>query len=126
MCQTGRLRVREPRLRIALEQLPPAAPGIPYQSALEHEGGLNPISWSAEGLPEGLTVSGAAITGTLHPQYQEFGLHEVRLQATDAADPPQVALRTVKLAVVPLLPATTVASGRCSRHRRKMSRQRLR
>ena len=54
-----------PALAVATTSLPAGAVGYPYSSTLSASGGLYPFSWTASGLPPGLSMStDGSITGT--------------------------------------------------------------
>jgi hypothetical protein len=74
--------------------LPLATLGTAYSQTLEASGGPPPHRWSAQGLPDGLTVSEAgAISGTP----SAVGVFQVAAQVTDASD--ASAMRTLALTV---------------------------
>ena len=60
--------------------LPSATQGKAYSATLTASGGVAPFTYSAAGLPAGLSLSGSAITGT--PTVS--GLYQVSLTATDS------------------------------------------
>ena len=68
-------------LAITTAALPPATQGSPYDQTLEAEGGTPPYSWSAQGLPAGLSISGNKITGTP----SAAGTSQVTLNVTDSS-----------------------------------------
>lgn len=80
-----------------------ARQGSPYVQDLVADGGQPPYSWSATGLPPGLAVAGAALTGT--PLV--VGTHSVTLTVTDADGAAES--RTLALVVGP--PALRVVSS---------------
>lgn len=67
-------------LQIFTDDLPFAFTGEPYAVALDGRGGVEPRSWTAEGLPAGLAVVGDEIQGTP----TESGTFTVTLRVTDA------------------------------------------
>ncbi|HEX7133670.1 MAG TPA: DUF4214 domain-containing protein [Iamia sp.] len=52
---------------------------VPFAGALAATGGTPPYTWTATGLPDGLTLSGADITGAA----TEVGVHTVEVEVTD-------------------------------------------
>lgn len=53
------------QLTIVTTSLPSAVEGVAYSEALSASGGVPPYTWSASGLPEGLSASSAGvISGT--------------------------------------------------------------
>jgi hypothetical protein len=61
------LRVADPTLPLGVAQdsLPPTVAGQSYQAQLVAQGGLSPFTWSATGLPPGLSLStGGLVAGT--------------------------------------------------------------
>ncbi|WP_349257827.1 putative Ig domain-containing protein [Iamia sp.] len=56
-----------PPLAITTTSLPAATVGQPYAATLTATGGRAPYTWTAAGLPSGLSLSGDRITGTLVP-----------------------------------------------------------
>lgn len=51
-------------IEVATEALPEATVGVAYQATLEAIGGTGEYTWEADGLPEGLSLSGDQISGT--------------------------------------------------------------
>lgn len=51
-------------LQITTSALPAGTVGVSYSQALAASGGTPPYTWTATGLPAGLSVSGSAISGT--------------------------------------------------------------
>jgi len=80
--------------------LPSAKVGVPYEYALQTEGGLPPFQWSvvAGNLPKGISLSAA---GTLKgvpatPQLEPF---EFSVEVMDSEQPPQSSVQRLKLGV---------------------------
>ncbi|HCX03478.1 MAG TPA: hypothetical protein DHM42_03255 [Clostridiales bacterium] len=70
-----------PKLEIETEMLPDGVQGEEYQLELEGEGGREPYNWSAEGLPEGLSISEEGkISGTP----EESGIFSVKIELLDS------------------------------------------
>ena len=102
---TGDNRTPSISLTILTASLPDGRVGQSYNTPLSAIGGRNPRSWTATGLPAGLTVSGAAITGT--PQVS--GTFSVSITVADSSTPQQVKSKTLSLQIAPALVITTSA-----------------
>ncbi len=74
-----------------------------YSANLAASGGTTPYSWSASGLPAGLSVSGPTITGTP----TESGTFSVQLTVTD--DHAKTDTATVSLEIRPVVSISTTA-----------------
>jgi hypothetical protein len=68
--------------------------GVPFTAALSGTGGQSPYTWTASGLPPGLTVSGAAIGG----RPTSAGSFPATLTLTDANGTPMTVNVTFKVA----------------------------
>ena len=82
--------------------LPSAKVGVPYEYALQTEGGLPPLQWSvvAGDLPKGISLSA---TGTLkgvpaNPKLEPF---EFSVEVRDSEQPPQSSVQRLRLGVTP-------------------------
>ena len=98
------------KLAIATTALPGGTVGIAYSSAITASGGTVPYTYSASGLPSGLSISSTSgsITGT--PALGSAGTSTVAVTVTDASSPTaQQAATSLPLAIS----ATTIASA-CS------------
>lgn len=62
-------------------------------------GGTPPYSWSASGLPDGIELD--AQEGEFVGRTDSMGLHDTTLTVRDASEPPRVAVKTLRLDVVP-------------------------
>ena len=97
---TTALQIRIVRtLSITTASLPVAAATLPYSVALTTNGGLAPLTWSATGLPPGLTIDN---TGTISgiPSTTGQPSNIVVVTAMDASSPtPQTASATYTLLV---------------------------
>ncbi|TVR49476.1 MAG: hypothetical protein EA425_12190, partial [Puniceicoccaceae bacterium] len=82
---------------IATAALPTGDLGQPYQARLETLSGTPPHTWSATGLPPGLSLADG---GHLEGAPLQGGLFEVALHVADAAG--QAATRNVSLAIIPI------------------------
>lgn len=82
-----------PQIEIMPETLPTAFTNIPYTVTLSATGGTEPYGFTVSALPDGLTLSGATISGTP----TSSGVVEVIVTATDANS--QTATRSYTLEV---------------------------
>ncbi|MET4578580.1 IPTL-CTERM sorting domain-containing protein [Ottowia thiooxydans] len=89
------LQVTAATLAITTSSLPDASWGQPYTAALMSSGGTPTYSWTASGLPAGLSVSGNQIVGTP----SESGTFTVTLTLMDSGSPAQSATAILDLAV---------------------------
>jgi len=82
--------------QVSTSSLPAGVVGQAYSAALQGSGGTPPYSWSATGLPAGLSLSQGVITGTP----TAAGTSQVGITMTDSSTPtPVVATATLSLAV---------------------------
>ena len=95
-------------LRVSTAKLPEGMAGESYLAALVATGGDGPYSWTARGLPRGLTLSPS---GVLTGFPAGTGTSKVAVQVTDARQAKATA--TLSLAVPAALP-TTCAAKSCS------------
>ncbi len=102
--RTVTLRVLPPGATIDTTSLPDAAVGELYVARLAATGGIAPLVWSAEGLPAGLSVSGASIVGT--PTVA--GTVDVTLTVTDAVA--RTTSATLPLTVIPPRPTLVTST----------------
>src|SRR5207237_1924596 len=88
-------------LTILTNSLPGGMVGEAYNASLSAIGGKGTRTWTATGLPAGLTVSGALalISGTP----QASGTFSVTITVTDQAIPPHVRSKTLSMAIIPAL-----------------------
>jgi eukaryotic-like serine/threonine-protein kinase len=85
-----------PKLSIQTSGLPSAQVGTPYSSGVAATGGDGDYTWSASGLPPGLSLSsGGTISGTP----SKGGQYPVSLTVKDGESPPQTATGTVTITV---------------------------
>ena len=102
---TPTLSVGAAPLTISTTSAPASTVGAPYTLSLVAIGGTGPYSWSISGaLPDGLTRTGATISGT--PTRQ--GAFSFIVQVTDSAPTPQTASGSLSIQVNP--PVLTVTS----------------
>ncbi|HEX9548477.1 MAG TPA: putative Ig domain-containing protein, partial [Acidimicrobiales bacterium] len=66
-------------------------------ATLAASGGPTPYTWSASGLPPGLSL--AAATGVISGSPTRRGIYNVKVTVTDSANPAQTATTTLKLTV---------------------------
>ncbi len=99
-----------PVLSITTSSLPPATQGVAYAATLAGSGGVPPFVWTAQGLPNGLTVNSGTglISGTPIP----FGPFDVTVTLSDAANQSTSRQFTLTVAPRPLTIATaSLAAG---------------
>ncbi len=101
----GENRIPSISLTILTASLPDGTVGQSYNAPLSAIGGRNPKTWTATGLPSGLSASGAAIAGTP----QQSGTFQVTITVTDSANPPHVKSKTLSLRIAEALVITTTA-----------------
>ena len=66
---------------ISTDTLPEGMQGVPYSATILAQGGTSDYSWSAEGLPDGITLD--ASTGILNGTAAEYGSFDVDITVTD-------------------------------------------
>ncbi len=96
--KTFTLTVASP-VSVTTTSLPPGTGGQSYTAPLAASGGTAPYTFTATGLPAGLAVSGASITGTP----TQTGNFTVSITATDSTTPTAItsASTTLSLSIVP-------------------------
>ena len=85
---------------LTTSSLPAGTVGSSYTATLAATGGTAPYTFSATGLPAGLSVSGATVVGTP----KASGTTSVVVSVSDSSTPPQTASATLSLAVSPAPP----------------------
>jgi hypothetical protein len=91
-------------LTITTTSLPDGSVGDPYSTQLQAIGGIGTRTWTATGLPAGLSVSpGGLISGTPTTP----GTSAVKVTVTDSATKPHVKSKTLNLQVFGLVITTT-------------------
>lgn len=94
-------------LTVGTTTLPGGTVGISYSAPLTATGGTQPYTWSASGLPVGLSVNGQNITGTP----TAAGSSTVTLSVTDSSTPALTATGSATIAIVaPAAVSITTAS----------------
>ena len=86
---------------ITTRSLPAASLAGPYSVGLVASGGEAPLTWFATGLPPGVSVGGAHISGTIAPGRETVGSYDVALTVTDSAPTPRSATVRCQLLVLP-------------------------
>jgi uncharacterized protein YdaL len=86
-----------PKFVITTTSLPQGTVSQPYSATLAASGGPTPYTWSASGLPPGLSL--AAATGVISGSPTRRGIYNVKVTVTDSANPAQTATTTLKLTV---------------------------
>ena len=71
-----------PAVAIATTVLPPGTATLPYETQAAADGGLAPLRWAADGLPDGLTIN--AETGLISGTPTSEGAAQITLHVTDA------------------------------------------
>jgi hypothetical protein len=94
-----------PGVRITTTALPEGSVGRPYTAALAATGGAEPYTWTATGLPPGLAITGAQITGTP----TEAGESEPEITVTDSAGGTYRAQFVLTIEALPPLEILTAA-----------------
>ena len=95
-------------LTITTTSLPGGTVGTPYSAALQATGGATPYTWTATGLPRGLTLDSG--TGQISGTPTTSGTSSVLVTVADSSPSPQTASKTLSLTVVaPPLAITTTS-----------------
>jgi hypothetical protein len=93
-------------LSISTTTLPTGVVGAPYSSVVNAGGGVSPYTWSASGLPAGLTMNPS--TGEISGTPSAPGASSVAITVTDSATPTHhTATATLTITVVDSLSITT-------------------
>jgi hypothetical protein len=100
--------ITEPLPEIRTQKLAVAAPGHFYDSPLAATGGLAPLRWSAQGLPQGLAIVGDRIAG-IAADTPDFGPRTIVLTVEDATLPQLSTTKTLTLDLWPALAVGTVS-----------------
>ena len=98
-------------LTITTTSLPGGTVGAAYSGAVAASGGTTPYTYSASGLPGGLSISSAtgAITGT--PAQSSIGTSSATIKVTDSTQPTsQSATSSLSIKISPALLAVTTTS----------------
>lgn len=91
---------------VATSSLPPAGAGVGYSTTLVASGGTAPYSWSASGVPGGMSLSSA---GVLSGTPLATGTSTITVTVTDASSPALTGTRQLTLDVT-AAPAVTTSS----------------
>jgi Putative Ig domain len=98
-------------LTVTTLSLPGGVVGAAYSSLVAVTGGTAPYSFSASGLPGGLSINGStgAITGT--PALSSVGTASAKIKVADSTSPsPQTATSNLSIKVIPAALAVTTTS----------------
>lgn len=79
--------------------LAPATVGQPYSAPVAADGGTLPYSWTAAGLPDGITLTNAS-TATISGTPKQFGDVSVQFTVNDSSKPSQQAIVALPLKVI--------------------------
>ena len=97
------LTVASAKLLVTTKSLPDGVVGTSYSATLAASGGTKPYSWSAGGLPDGISVSSS---GSLSGTPGTAGSFTVSVTVTDAAGAKATASFQIKIEAAPLLITT--------------------
>ena len=101
------LLINTPNLTLNTTTLANGAQGVVYSATANATGGTTPYSWSATGLPAGLSI--AQGTGIISGTPTANGAFPVVLTVTDSATSPATATKTITLTIAPALVISTSA-----------------
>ena len=99
------LNISSPSLTITIISLPAGNVGTNYSATFSATGGSAPYTWSASGLPDGLTVN--TNTGAIIGAPTAYGTYQVTVTVTDTFGSTANATLTVIVSPAPLTFATT-------------------
>ncbi|HWR53098.1 MAG TPA: Ig domain-containing protein [Bryobacteraceae bacterium] len=104
---TLRLAIAAPPLSITTSSLPRGTAGSAYSAPLAATGGTPPYTWSATGLPAGLSVNGPTITGTT----SETGSFPIAITVGDNAGVSATTTLTLDIAAALTITTESLPSG---------------
>jgi len=106
--QTLTLTISLPKLTLTTTSLGNGALGVAYSQTLTATGGASPYSWSATGLPAGLTLN--VSTGVVSGTPTSAGSFPITVTVTDSSNPALTAQLTLTLTIIqPKLTLNTTA-----------------
>jgi alpha-tubulin suppressor-like RCC1 family protein len=91
-----------PPITITTTSLPDATVGVAYSQTVQASGGQGAYTWSADGLPAGLSINTS--TGAIAGTPSVAGTFNVSVTVNDAATPPQTVSKSFSLVVAPAPP----------------------
>ena len=97
-----------PPLTISTTTLPAGTVGTAYSATLAATGGVSPYSWSASGLPSGLSISSA---GTISGTPTASGTFSASITVLDSTNAKVSASETIGVAAAPVAPPPPVSSS---------------
>ena len=101
------------KLAITTASLPGGTVGVPYSASVSASGGTVPYTFSASGLPGGLSIASTTGTITGTPVQSDVGTTAVTITVTDAGQPAQQSA-TVNLAITVSPAVSASACGQMS------------
>ncbi|MEZ4448841.1 MAG: putative Ig domain-containing protein [Nannocystaceae bacterium] len=87
-------------ITVECESPPRAYVGVPYSWTPDHQGGKDPLTWSATGLPDGLMID--PMTGEISGTPTAEGDFEIEITVKDSSSPAQVSV--VSCGAIQVLP----------------------
>ena len=96
-------------LSISTTSLPNGAAGSPYSAPVAAVGGVTPYSWSATGLPSGLSIN--ASTGQITGTTSAIGTASVTINVQDSSSPALTAKAVLSLTINPPAVGSIAVAG---------------
>jgi hypothetical protein len=102
-------------LTITTTSLAAGTAGTAYSASVTATGGVTPYTWTATGLPSGLTLSSGTPSATISGTTDDVGTFSVKLAVTDSESPPASASTTLNLDIAQastlIISTTTLPNG---------------